>query len=116
MCSNNTSSEEECGSDIYEDQPNMGKSKKRIQFIVLEKFSLKKLNAAQKRKLNRQIYAEAEWKIDKGNCVRARNCNGEYTNDNLCMKCQQLRSNEKLVNRVRVKKPDEKKFKVYSNT
>ena len=28
------------------------------------KFTQKKLNHAQKRKLNRQIYSEAEWKID----------------------------------------------------
>ena len=33
--------------------------------LFLDKFSRKKLNVSQKRKLNRQIYIEAEWRIDR---------------------------------------------------
>ena len=33
--------------------------------LFTEKFTRKKLSHAQKRKLNRQIYSEAEWKIDR---------------------------------------------------
>ena len=50
-----------------------------------------------------------------GNCVRAKNCNGEYTNDNFCNECKQIKSNIKLINCVRVKKPDEKNLKFTPN-
>jgi hypothetical protein len=33
--------------------------------LFLDKFSRKKLNVSQKRKLNKQIYIEAEWRIDR---------------------------------------------------
>ncbi|RHZ54540.1 hypothetical protein Glove_426g102 [Diversispora epigaea] len=42
-----------------------------------------------------------EWKIDReGYCVCAKNCNGEYINNNLCIECKQLKSNTKLDNRL----------------
>jgi hypothetical protein len=39
--------------------------KELFPLLFTDKFSRKKLNISQKRKLNRQIYAEAEWKIDR---------------------------------------------------
>ncbi|RHZ88487.1 hypothetical protein Glove_22g143 [Diversispora epigaea] len=115
-----------------EDQSNKEKSRKRIHFgstrrieiigkelfplLFTENFSKKKLNTVQKRKLNRQIYAEAKWKIDReGNCVHAKNCNSKYTNENLCIEYKQIKSNIKLANCVRVKKPDEKNLKFTPN-
>ncbi|RHZ46483.1 hypothetical protein Glove_620g12 [Diversispora epigaea] len=84
--------------------------------LFSDKFTRKKLNTSQKRKLNRQIFSEAEWKIDReGYCVRAKNCNGEYINDNLCIECKQLKSNTKLDNRIRAKKPDKKNLKFTPN-
>ncbi|RHZ81252.1 hypothetical protein Glove_122g60 [Diversispora epigaea] len=90
--------------------------KELFPLLFVDKFSQKKLNISQKRKLNRQIYTEAEWKIDReGFCVRGKNCNGEYINNYLCIECKNLKSNAKLVNRVRVTKPDEKNLKFTPN-
>ncbi|RHZ80535.1 hypothetical protein Glove_134g157 [Diversispora epigaea] len=84
--------------------------------LFSDKFTRKKLNISQKKKLNRQIFSEAKWKIDKeGFCVRAKNCNGDFINDYLCIECKQLKSNEKLANRIRVKKPNEKNLKFTPN-
>ncbi|RHZ75230.1 hypothetical protein Glove_216g156 [Diversispora epigaea] len=33
-----------------------------------------------------------------GNCVCAKNCNGKYINNNLCIECKRLKSNVKLAN------------------
>ncbi|RHZ84760.1 hypothetical protein Glove_76g19 [Diversispora epigaea] len=40
---------------------------------------------------------------------------GEYINNYLCIECKNLKSNAKLVNRVRVTKPDEKNLKFIPN-
>ncbi|RHZ70362.1 hypothetical protein Glove_272g25 [Diversispora epigaea] len=50
-----------------------------------------------------------------GYCIRAKNCNGEYINDNLCIECKQLKSNIKLDNCIRAKKPDKKNLKFTPN-
>ncbi|RHZ50174.1 hypothetical protein Glove_504g4 [Diversispora epigaea] len=59
--------------------------KELFPLLFVDKFSQKKLNISQKRKLNRQIYTETEWKIDRE------------------------------INHVRVTKPDEKNLKFTPN-
>ncbi|CAI2198090.1 1027_t:CDS:2, partial [Funneliformis geosporum] len=52
---------------------------------------------------------QVEWKIDHdGNCVRAKNCTGDYIENSLCINCEQLKSNSILANHVAIKKPNEK--------
>ncbi|PKB98260.1 hypothetical protein RhiirA5_431673 [Rhizophagus irregularis] len=55
---------------------------------------------------------EAEWKIDRdGNCVRAKNCTGDYTEGSLCADCNHLKVNSNLASRISIKKPSEKNLK-----
>ncbi|GET63656.1 hypothetical protein GLOIN_2v1427013 [Rhizophagus irregularis DAOM 181602=DAOM 197198] len=69
--------------------------------LFSQKFSRKKLNAKQKRLLNRTLFAESVWKIDRAsNAVRAKSCTGISGKDNVCAECFAIRYNQILCNKI----------------
>ncbi|EXX73794.1 hypothetical protein RirG_057140 [Rhizophagus irregularis DAOM 197198w] len=86
---------------------------RRVEVIAKEmfpnkfphKFTRKKLTTSQKRALNRKIYAESQWRVDK-ECVavRAKTCTG-YSEKGICDECLTLKHNNLLENRLAVPKP-----------
>ncbi|CAI2185998.1 10139_t:CDS:10, partial [Funneliformis geosporum] len=101
--------EEEYDLDVNEDQnqeflfietlnrtPAQFGGSRHIEVVVCEifpnlfskSFSRKKLNSKQKRQLNRILFTESVWKIDRAsNAVRAKNCTGISGNGNVCFEC-----------------------------
>ncbi|CAB4419418.1 unnamed protein product [Rhizophagus irregularis] len=93
---------------------------RRVEIIALElfpnlfsqKFSRKKLNYAQKRKLNRTLYAESIWQIDRGsNSIRAKTCTGIAGNTNVCVECNYIRTNKNLCNKIAKQLPPRENMK-----
>ncbi|PKY28575.1 hypothetical protein RhiirB3_391156 [Rhizophagus irregularis] len=69
--------------------------------LFLQKFSRKKMDYKQKRKLNRQLFAESIWKIDRlSNSVCAITCTGIAEKVNVCIKCSSIRYNKNLSNKI----------------
>ncbi|CAB4434731.1 unnamed protein product [Rhizophagus irregularis] len=71
------------------------------------KFTRKKLKLFQKRALNRKIYAESQWRVDK-DCVavRAKECIGySESGKTICDECLTLKYNPILNHRLTIPKP-----------
>ncbi|CAI2193611.1 15542_t:CDS:2, partial [Funneliformis geosporum] len=61
----------------------------------------KKLNFNQKRLLNRTLFAESVWKVDRlCNAICAKGCTGIAENENICNECSFIRYNRALCHRV----------------
>ncbi|CAB4415318.1 unnamed protein product [Rhizophagus irregularis] len=75
--------------------------------LVRKKFSRKKLNYEEKRKLNRTLYAESTWQIDRSsNAVRSKVCTGFAENDSsICNECSYIRSDKRLCTIIGRKAP-----------
>ncbi|CAB4426242.1 unnamed protein product [Rhizophagus irregularis] len=76
-------------------------------------FSHKKLNFEEKRKLNRTLYAESVWQIDRScNSVRSKTCSGYAEHGNICNECCYIRSDKRLCTNItkRVPSPENVKF------
>ncbi|CAB5371538.1 unnamed protein product [Rhizophagus irregularis] len=74
-------------------------------------FSRKKLNFEEKRKLNRTLYAESVWQIDRScNSVRSKTCSGYAEHGNICNECCYIRSDKRLCTNItkRVPSPENK--------
>ncbi|RGB44151.1 hypothetical protein C1646_660811 [Rhizophagus diaphanus] len=57
----------------------------------------------------------ADDNILSSNCVRAKNCTGDYTEGSLCDDCNHLKVNSNLASRIYIKKPSEKNLKFIPN-
>ncbi|CAB4482434.1 unnamed protein product [Rhizophagus irregularis] len=88
---------------------------RRVEIIAKEiypgkfphKFTRKKLKPFQKRALNRKIYAESQWRVDK-DCiaVRAKECTGySDSGKTICNECYLLKYNPILAHRLTIPKP-----------
>ncbi|CAG8620766.1 989_t:CDS:2, partial [Dentiscutata heterogama] len=65
--------------------------------LFFQKFSRKKLNYDQKQKLNRALYAESTWQIDRNsNAVRAKTCSGIAEKGDICNECRYIRFDKNL--------------------
>ncbi|RGB31607.1 hypothetical protein C1646_763854 [Rhizophagus diaphanus] len=82
---------------------------RRIEIVARElfpnlfskNFSRRKLDSKQKRQLNRSLFTESVWKIDRAsNAVRAKSCTGISGNGNVCFECSSIRHNQILYNKI----------------
>ncbi|GES74758.1 hypothetical protein GLOIN_2v1772310 [Rhizophagus clarus] len=94
---------------------------RRVEIIACElfprfldkNFSRKKLNYEEKRKLNRVLYAESIWQIDKScNSVRSKTCTGFADCGDICHECHHMRSDKRLRTNIikKVPLPENVKF------
>ncbi|CAG8851040.1 25698_t:CDS:2, partial [Racocetra persica] len=70
------------------------------------KFSRKSLNDKKKRKLNRTLYAESIWQIDRASdLICSKICTGYTECSNICKKCCYIRSDKRLCTNIAKKIP-----------